>query len=122
MNFPILKHALAALILLAVPCAAQTPEDAAPAKKAAPAHRPRRQVRVQLKDRAKGPRPLDINTATKAQLQTLPGVTAALADKIVAGRPYYSKAALEANGILPQDIYLQAKDKLMAVPPPLPRK
>src|ERR1035441_10964743 len=33
-------------------------------------------------------KPLDLNTATKEQLLSLPGMTAEEADRVIAGRPY----------------------------------
>jgi DNA uptake protein ComE-like DNA-binding protein len=38
---------------------------------------------------------VDLNTASLAQLQTLPGMTDDYARKILAGRPFHSRAELE---------------------------
>ena len=43
---------------------------------------------------------VDINSASKAELMKLPGVSAAIADKIVAHRPYNSKARLVTEKII----------------------
>jgi DNA uptake protein ComE-like DNA-binding protein len=55
--------------------------------------------KVRLEDR------LDINTASLAELQSLPGVDAALAKRIVENRPYQWKDQLVRKKIVPQDTY-----------------
>lgn len=57
---------------------------------------------------------VDINSASKAQLATLPGITSAYAAQIVASRPYGSKSHLTTRGILPRDVYERLKDKIVA--------
>jgi DNA uptake protein ComE-like DNA-binding protein len=48
---------------------------------------------------------VDVNTANKAALQKLPGITDADADKIIANRPYGSKAWLVTNKIVDAKTY-----------------
>lgn len=57
---------------------------------------------------------LDINTATPAELKTLPGVGDAYARRIVDGRPYTAKNQLVTRGILPQATYDRIKDQIVA--------
>jgi DNA uptake protein ComE-like DNA-binding protein len=45
---------------------------------------------------------VDINSAPATELKTLPGIGDAEAAKIIAGRPYGSKAWLVTKGILPE--------------------
>src|ERR1700675_4190333 len=48
---------------------------------------------------------LDLNTATKDQLVSLPGVTAVEADRVIAGRPYSEAGDLVARHIMPKTEY-----------------
>jgi len=59
-------------------------------------------------------KPLDINSATHEQLSSLPGVTDAEADGIIAGRPYDDPAQLVTRHILPKVKYDKIADRLKA--------
>lgn len=56
----------------------------------------------------------DINSATSEQLQKLPGIGPATADKIIAGRPYKSKRDLLTRKIVSEKEYDAITDKIVA--------
>jgi hypothetical protein len=57
---------------------------------------------------------LDINTALKQELSSLPGIGEAFAQKIVDGRPYNSKSDLVKRGVLPASTYDKIKSDVTA--------
>jgi competence protein ComEA len=59
-------------------------------------------------------KPLDINHASKAQLESLPGINEATADRIIANRPYAKRDDLLSRGILTRREYERISEQLAA--------
>jgi DNA uptake protein ComE-like DNA-binding protein len=58
---------------------------------------------------------VDINSASKAELKTLPGIGDAEADRIVAARPFLTKAELVTKKVIPTGPYLSLKNRVIAM-------
>lgn len=101
--------ALALSVFISAPAVAQTPaakpaapSTMAPAAKPAPAATAPKAALV------------DINSATKAELDALPQIGAARSEAIIKGRPYKGKDDLINKKIIPQNAYDAIKDKIIA--------
>lgn len=96
-------------LILGLSLAAQEPskpKTAAPSAKSKP-----QAVEVRTKGKLK---PVDINSATKEEISFMLGIHVDIAAKIVAGRPYPTKARLVTNKIVTPDVYASIKDRVVA--------
>jgi DNA uptake protein ComE-like DNA-binding protein len=59
-------------------------------------------------------KPLDLNSASKEQLLTLPGITPVQADRVIKGRPYAAPGDLLTRHILPKAEYDKISDRITA--------
>ncbi len=114
-----LRLAAALLGVLAAPALAQTPSPApatprsvpAPTAPAAPVV-PRPAPAVAPAPAAAAGKRVNINAATAAQLQVLPGIGPARAAAVVAGRPYDEPGDLVTKKVLPQGVLDGIKDRI----------
>lgn len=76
----------------------------------------------QAKPAAKKPPPpaklVDINSASKEELKSLPGIGDAEAERIIKARPYPSKAKLGADKVISDQLYAGLQGKIVAAQPP----
>jgi DNA uptake protein ComE-like DNA-binding protein len=107
-----LKPAFLAVLLglsMAAPAFAQT---AAPAAPTAPAvAKPAKPVKPASS--AKAPLgPVNVNTATAAELDKLPGIGKARSAAIIKGRPYKSADEIDTRKVIPHSTYEKIKAQL----------
>lgn len=57
---------------------------------------------------------IDINSASAADLEALPGVGKVRAAAIIKGRPYKGKDELTQKNIVPDNVYKDIKDRIIA--------
>ena len=57
---------------------------------------------------------IDLNSASAAELDALPGIGAARSAAIIKGRPYKGKDELVSKSVLSESVYAGIKDKVIA--------
>jgi DNA uptake protein ComE-like DNA-binding protein len=110
-----------AAILAATPLMAQTPQSSSPTTKpapaaSAPAGSPKSAPAAASagKSAAEKPAIIDINSASKDELDALPGIGSVRAEAIIKGRPYKGKDELHRKKIIPMNVYDGIKDRIVA--------
>jgi DNA uptake protein ComE-like DNA-binding protein len=59
-------------------------------------------------------KPVNVNSASRVQLQTLPGVDEETADRIIKGRPYHTRDEVGTKGVVSPDEFSAIKDRITA--------
>jgi DNA uptake protein ComE-like DNA-binding protein len=118
MNFPRYRHVSTILLLAALAGCTQRQNSQDLKEKTAQAtaelKSDTKAVAAGIREGWSRDKPLDLNTATKEQLMSLPGVTAAEADRVIAGRPYNAPGELVTRRIMPKSEYDKIADRLTA--------
>jgi DNA uptake protein ComE-like DNA-binding protein len=100
---------LCALIMACSLTFGQAPAPAKPAKSAEAAVKKEAPAKPAAKHEL-----VDLNSATREQLMSVPGIGDTYADKIIAGRPYKSKADLKSKNIVPAATYSKIASHVIA--------
>lgn len=94
---------------------AETPKDAKPAATKPAAAKPEAAKPAAKADAAKpAAEPMDINSASEQELASLKGIGEARAKAIVKSRPYKGKDDLVKKKIIPQKVYDDIRDQIIA--------
>jgi competence protein ComEA len=112
----LLNRFLLTLALLGVTALPVLSQTASTKTKAAPAKASAAQTNTADKAKPTSEK-LDINTATKEQLDALPGIGAAYSQKIIDNRPYRAKTDLVNKNVIPKATYDKIKDQIIAHQP-----
>jgi DNA uptake protein ComE-like DNA-binding protein len=82
-----------------------------PAKKSEPKAAPAAEKKTPATSKKPGGELIDLNSATKEQLEALPGIGEVYSQRIIDGRPYKMKTELKTKKIIPAATY----DKIAAM-------
>jgi DNA uptake protein ComE-like DNA-binding protein len=106
-----------AILLLAVLAGCNQPQNSQDLKEktaqaTAEAKRDAKAVAQGIREGWSRDKTLDLNTATKDQLLALPGMTAAEAERVIAGRPYDQPGDLVTRRIMTKAQYDKIADRI----------
>lgn len=106
---------VACLLVLCAACVNQSPDQIRQktAEETAAIKRDTKAVAQGVKEGLSSKRSIDLNRASKADLESLPGMTPQKSDRIIAERPYANSHQLVTRHILTEDEYAQIQDRVV---------
>lgn len=109
-----LRTRFSALLIafLTLACSAQFSSPSAYAKKPAAATTAKAPAKTETTESKS--ELIDINSASKEELQTISGIGTTYSDAIIKGRPYKNKRQLLSRKIVPENVYAKIADKIIA--------
>ena len=106
---------LSLLVAICLACVNQSPDQIRQktAEGTAALKRDTKAVAQGIKDGLSNKRSVDLNKASKPDLESLSGITSRQADRIIAERPYANTHQLVTRRILSEDQYAQIQDRVV---------
>jgi DNA uptake protein ComE-like DNA-binding protein len=112
---PVVALTLLFLSFLAACTSSQSPDQIRQktAEETAAIKRDTKAVAQGIKEGLTNKNSVDLNKASKSDLSSLPGITDAKANRIIAERPYASSHQLVTRHVLTENEYAQVQDRLV---------
>jgi competence protein ComEA len=106
---------IAAILVLLVACSSQSPDQIRQktAEETSAIKRDTKAVAQGIKEGLSSKSSVDLNKASKSDLSSLPGISDAKADRIIAERPYASAHQLVTRHVLTENEYAQVHDRVV---------
>lgn len=103
------------MLAVSAACAPQSPDQLREKTAEATANLKRntKAVAEGVKEGLSNKRAVDLNKASKADIEALPGVNSQKAERIIAERPYANTRQLVTRHILTEDEYAQVQDRVV---------
>jgi competence protein ComEA len=103
------------MAVLMAACSSQSPDQIRQktAEETSAIKRDTKAVAQGIKEGLSNKSSVDLNKASKADLSSLPGISDAKADRIIAERPYASAHQLVTRHVVTEDEYAQIQDRVV---------
>lgn len=112
---PIMSALIACALAACIGCSNQSPDQIRQktAEETAAIKRDTKAVAQGVRDGLSKKRSIDLNKASRQDLESLPGITSHQSERIIAERPYANTHQLVTRRVLSEDQYSQIQDRVV---------